>query len=289
MSLSFIKMNGAGNDFVVLDGRHDIVRLTSDQVKSIAARGNGTTRGCDQVIVMEASSKADVFMRIFNADGGEVAACGNATRCIAGILEDELQRLPVTIETKAGILQGLQKAYTPDDIEYLLVDMGLPRFNWKDIPLAMPTPEAAQKIEALSALNDPAFANMGNPHVVFFVRDEAALSNVDLKRIGPMLEHAKDIFPEGVNVSIASVHAAKDGLGHIAHVRVWERGAGLTKACGTAACAILAAAHARDTSVQKLHLWFEPEGYAVTVQMEDNGHILLGGPIETEFEGKLSL
>lgn len=299
MSLPFLKMNGAGNDFIIFDGRKDIIRLTREQVQHIAARDNSNTKGCDQVIVMESSKKADVFMRIYNHDGGEVDACGNATRCVASILEEELQRLPVTIETNAGLLQGLQKAYSPEEEEYILVDLGAAKFGWKEIPLALPPEDAARKLEKFASptWGKPAFVSMGNPHVVYFLgfdpKNSAAsdltdLHALDLKTIGPKMEKFTEVFPEGVNVSVALLRAAADG-DHIIHARVWERGAGLTKACGTAACAMLAAAHARDASVRAAHLWFEPEAHAVTVKMDDNNHILLGGPIETEFQGKLAL
>lgn len=293
MSLKFSKMNGAGNDFVIFDGRDEKIALSPGQVRSIAARANSTTGGCDQVIVLENSKKADVFMRIYNADGGEVSSCGNATRCVAAILEGELEKLPVTIETRAGILQGLQKAYTDDEQEYILVDMGEAKFGEKDIPLAMNIAQATKKVTAFAdqpLLKNPAFVSMGNPHVVFLLEKFSveALDQVDLERVGPGLEKLTDVFPEGVNVSVAVIRPAKDGLGHIAHARVWERGAGFTKACGTAACAILAAAHARDESVADIHLWFEPEGFVVTVKLE-NGHILLGGPVETEFEGTVNV
>lgn len=296
MPIPFKKMHGAGNDFVIFDARESSLPLTPEQVRRISARSNEKTQGCDQVIVLEPSMAADAFMRIYNADGSEVAACGNATRCIASLLEEELKRLPVSIETKAGVLKGLEKAYTPDGQEYILVDMGVPRFGGQDIPLAVPADEAAGKVEAMSGLKHPAFVSMGNPHVVFFLRfdpessqgdfDLKALNALNLADIGSRLEKYKEVFPEGVNVSVAMLKAAKDGQGHLVHARVWERGAGLTKACGTAACAMLAVAHAWNAAVQQIHLWFEPEGYAVTVKMEGR-QLLLGGPVEKEFEGTI--
>jgi len=289
MPTPFLKMNGSGNDFVVIDARQEPVRLTADAVQAIAARQNTVTGGCDQLIVMERSKTADVFMRIYNADGSQVDACGNATRCVAGLLEEELGRLPVSIATNAGVLRGLEIAYTPEEDEYVLVDMGTPKFDWKDIPLAMPQDQAAKLIGERTKLGNPDFVNMGNPHVVFFVADESKLNAVPLEMLGPKIENMVDIFPQRVNVSIATVHAAKDGLGHIIHARVWERGAGLTEACGTAACAMLAAANKRDALVTDAHLWFEPFGSFVTVQMGDDGRILLGGPVETEFTGMLNL
>jgi len=298
MQTPFTKMNGSGNDFVIFDARHDSIRLSPEQVRSIAARDNATTKGCDQVIVLEHSQKADVFMRIFNADGGQIDACGNATRCVAGILEAELHRLPVSIETNVAVLQGLQKAYSPEEEEYILVDMGAPSFEASRIPLAGSAEEVAKKIEALTGLTDPSFVNMGNPHVVFFLRfspggnsqrDVEPLFEIALESIGPKLEKARDIFPEGVNASIALLREASDGLGHIMNARVWERGAGLTQACGTAACAMLAAAHARDESITQAHIWFEPFGTSVTVKRDEQGHMLLGGPIATEHRGVVAL
>jgi len=298
----FLKMNGAGNDFVVLDARARPVRLTAAQVKEIAARTNPKTHGCDQVIVMESADDADVFMRIYNADGSEVDACGNATRCVAGILEEELQRLPVTIRTNAGLLQGLQKAFSEEGDEYILVDMGAPKFAWQDIPLALPIAEAEVAIQnQLASLIPnpesliPHFVSMGNPHVVFFLRftpddftrgEDAPLFDLAFNTIGPALENAAGIFPERANVSIALLRAASDGKGHIINARVWERGAGLTQACGTAACAMLAAANKLDDSIESAVIWFEPFGTMVTTQME-NGRVLLGGPVETDFEGML--
>ncbi len=298
MQLQFIKMNGAGNDFVVLDARKENVRLTEAQIRTLSARDNPDTGGCDQLIILAPSKEADVFMRIYNADGGQVDACGNATRCVVGLLEEELERLPVTIQTNAGLLRGLQKAHTPEGEEYILVDMGAARFDAPAIPLAAGQGEAAALIAERTGLSDPAFVSMGNPHVIFFrrfepgshtVRDDTALFDLPLETLGPLLEKMTDVFPQGVNVSFVMLRGAADGLGHIVHARVWERGAGLTKACGTAACAILAAAHARDASIRSIHLWFEPSGMAVTVQLDEQGHILLGGPIETEFTGTLDV
>lgn len=298
MKVPFYKMNGAGNDFVVIDARLEPIRLSEDDVRRIAARDNTLTKGCDQVIVMERSKTADVFMRIYNADGGQVDACGNATRCVAGLLEAELGKLPVTIQTNAGTLQGLQKAFTEDEQEYVLVDMGAPRFLQADIPLAVAQEQAALLISERTGLSNPSFVSMGNPHVVFFLDfnphgteplNEKLLFNVDFENLGPKLETMLDVFPQRVNVSIAMLKAAKDGKGHLIHARVWERGAGLTEACGTAACAILAAANSLDASVRNAHLWFEPFGSLVTVQISEQGHVLLGGPVVTEFTGQLAL
>jgi diaminopimelate epimerase len=294
MPLPFVKMNGSGNDFVIFDGRVHPVQLTPEQIRTVSSRQNTATRGCDQVIVLESANDADVFMRIYNADGGEVSACGNATRCVAGILEHELERLPVSIRTRAALLHGVQKAYTEEEHEYVLVDMGEPKFDWTQIPLALPAEEVAQKIEQATGLAGAQFVSMGNPHVVFFLRfspdsdaqrDDEALFELAFEDIGPSLEQNRDLFPEGVNVSIALLRQASDGRGHIINARVWERGAGLTQACGTAACAMLAAANALDRNIASAHIWFEPFGTAVTTKIDENAHILLGGRIEEEFTG----
>lgn len=298
MKRPFYKMNGAGNDFVVIDAREDLIRLTPDDVRRLSARGNETTQGCDQLIVLERSKEADVFMRIYNADGSQVDACGNATRCVAGLLEGELQRLPVSIRTNAGLLQGLQKAYTEDGQEYVLVDMGKPRFFAEEIPLAVSLDEARRLIAKRVELPEAQFVNMGNPHVVFFLgfnpqgtgrQDEKLLLDLPFETLGQQLETMRDVFPQGVNVSIALLRAAKDAKGHLVHMRVWERGAGLTQACGTAACAVLAAANIRDTSVRSAHIWFEPFATQVTVKLSEEGHVLLGGPVVTEFTGQIAV
>ena len=298
MLIPFVKMNGSGNDFVIFDARGQELRLSSEQVRLVASRQNSVTGGCDQVIVLEPSKEADVFMRIYNADGGQVDACGNATRCVAGILEHELERLPVTIRTNADTLQGVQKAYSEEEDEYILVDMGAPKFDTEHIPVAMDFVQAGAKIKALTGLEDPAFVNMGNPHVVFFLRfepesseqrDDHQLFDLEFERIGPLLEKNREIFPEGVNVSIALLREASDKQGHIIHARVWERGSGLTQACGTAACAMIAAANQRDSEVRKSHIWFEPFGTMVTAQIDEKGHVLLGGIIEEEFTGTVNV
>lgn len=166
--ITFVKMNGAGNDFVIFDARSQKITLTPEQIREIASRSNPTTKGCDQIIIMEPSSKADVFMRIYNADSSEVNACGNATRCVADLLEKELGKLPVTIETNADILQGVKKQ-SHQGAEYILVDMGKPKFSWQDIPLANPIEKSAALVKERSGLDvEPFFVSMGNPHVVFF-------------------------------------------------------------------------------------------------------------------------
>jgi diaminopimelate epimerase len=219
MAQRFHKMHGLGNDFVILDGRQGPVEMDSRRARAIADRRTGV--GCDQVILIEPSEVADLRMRIWNSDGGEVESCGNAARCIA-LLEGGSP----SIETKGGIISGSANGAGAT------VDMGQPRFGWDEIPLAyaMDTSELPVAWEALQA---PCAVNVGNPHVIFFVED---LGAIELERLGPAIEH-DPLFPEGVNVNVAQI-TAQDGL----VLRVWERGSGLTLACGTGACATAVAA-----------------------------------------------
>lgn len=269
-------MNGAGNDFVVIDARNNTVSLSLEQIHKLSSRNNEITGGCDQLLILEKSDAADVFMRIYNADGGEVDACGNATRCIADVLYKEMGRLPVTIKTNAAILQGMQQQ---DD--YILVDMGKPKFGWQDIPLAMPIEEATKKIEGFSGLENPAFVSMGNPHVVFFM-DEIP-NDAEVTKIGSQIENFTEIFPKRVNVSFAKKHNEK------IDAKIWERGAGLTKACGTGACAILVAANKLDNTLTQATIFFQNSNENVSVKLDHNGHILLGGKIEKEFEETIEI
>lgn len=283
MKIIFTKMNGAGNDFVVIDNRCSVKsgQWTVEQVREICSRNNAITKGCDQLLVLEKSQKADVFMRIYNADGGQVDACGNATRCIADMLYKELGRLPVTIETNVAILSGLKKEKI-EDAERILVDMGEPKFDWQDIPLAMPIEQASTKIKEKFELENPIFVSMGNPHVVFFM-DELP-SDKEVAIIGSQIENFTEVFPERVNVSFAKLLSDDN----VIYAKVWERGAGLTKACGTGACAMLAAANKYNDYTNNSWVWFENSKESVCAHIENN-HILLGGKVEVEFEDLIEL
>ncbi len=266
-------MNGAGNDFVVLDGRASLLSLTSEQVKRLADRGNAVTGGCDQVVVLEESpAGATVFMRIYNADGSEVAACGNATRCVGQLMMLEVGRMQVSVETRAGVLQCRQAD------NGVTADMGVPRFDNAAIPLAagiVPNPLPL----VYAGLHDGIALGVGNPHVVFFVEDVSA---VDLASIGPRIEKRTDIFPERVNVSVAKVRDAE----HIV-LRVWERGAGMTLACGTAACATLAAAATRGLTGRSAEIIML--GGNVHVEWREDNRLWMTGPVMTEFNGMVGL
>ena len=266
--MPFIKMHGLGNDFVVIDGRAQPVAIDADGARAIADRHTGV--GCDQVIVIEppANDGADAFMRIRNADGGEVSACGNAARCVAALLMMEMGRDSVRIETRAGLLH----AEGGDDGQ-VTVDMGEPVFEWREIPLAQPEDPLHVALTA-GPLSDPVALSMGNPHAVFFVEDADA---VDLAAIGPALEH-NALFPERANIGVAQILAA-DRL----RLRVWERGVGITLACGTAACAAVVAAHRRALTDRRVGV--ELDGGTLDIDWRESGRVMMTGPATISFRG----
>ncbi len=270
--LPFLKMNGLGNDFLVLDGRTAPVRLTAAQIRRLADRRAGV--GFDQMITLEPSTEAQAFMRIHNADGGEAEACGNAARCIAAHLMEEAGSAEVSLATASGIIH----ASGPSDGKngsLISVDMGAPGLDWRDIPLAAEHDTLHLPIEE-GPLADPTAVNMGNPHMVFFVEDAEA---VDLAALGPGLAlHA--LFPEGVNVSVATCRA--DGS---IRLRVCERGAGITRACGTGACATRVAAARRNLSGRSGPV--ELDGGVLEIAWRDDGHVLMTGPAATTFSGTI--
>ena len=267
----FRKMHGLGNDFVILDAREEAVAMDSGRARGIADRRTGV--GCDQVILLEPSEIADLRMRIWNADGGEAGACGNAARCVALLEGGE-----TSIETRGGIILASANGAAAT------VDMGEPRFGWDEIPLAYAMDTAAMPV-GWEELERPFAVNVGNPHVVFFVGD---VESVDLARLGPLIEH-DPLFPEGVNVSVAEVRVggmAVDGarLPGI-DLRVWERGAGLTQACGTGACATAVAAirHRKMRSPVGVSL----PGGTLTVAWAPGETIRMTGPAAHVFTGEL--
>lgn len=261
MKTRFHKMHGLGNDFVVIDARETPVDMTAARAHAIADRRTGI--GFDQLILLEPSTVADVKMRIFNADGGEVEACGNATRCIALLLEG-----PSQIETLGGILHT-----EPGDAS-ATVTLAPPAFDWELIPLAMPMDTRDMPVN-WEELARPAAVNVGNPHVIFFVPDADA---VDLEALGPVIEH-DPLFPERINVNVASV-AGKDHL----KLRVWERGVGLTRACGTGACATAVAA-IRAGIVQSPARISLPGG-DLEIGWTDGSAIRMSGPATHVFTGE---
>lgn len=272
--LPYLKMNGLGNDFVVLDARAQKIALSRQQIIAISDRANGI--GCDQLIVMEPDTidGVDVFMRIYNAEGGEVDACGNATRCIAALVAGEMATDAVSIRTNAGILAARI------DGDLVTVDMGVPRFGWEQIPLAEPfadTTGIELQIGPIDApiLHTPSVVNVGNPHAIFWVDD---LDAHDLAKFGPLLEN-HPIFPERANITLAQV-LADDRI----KVKVWERGAGLTLACGTAACATAVAAARKGLTERKVTI--ELPGGPLDIEWRaSDDHILMTGPWALDGEG----
>jgi diaminopimelate epimerase len=277
LHIPFKKMNGLGNDFVMIDARERPVQLSARLASVIADRRTGA--GCDQLIVLEPSRRSDVFMRIINADGSEVSACGNATRCVATLLEAGLGRGRLSIETNAGILAA---EVVGDGL--VRVDMGEPRFAWHEIPLAKPC-EDTRAIELSYPLPDgrvldkPSAVNVGNPHCIFWVSD---VDSYDLGHFGSELEH-HSLFPERANISLAEVVSES-----LIKLRVWERGAGLTRACGTAACATAVASARIGKTGRNVEVRL-PGGSLKIDWREDDDHILMTGPAEFEFEGVLHI
>ena len=273
--LHFRKMNGLGNDFVVLDGRLRPIVMDENRARAIADRATGI--GCDQLIVLEPSKTADVRMRIWNNEGFEVESCGNASRCIADLLFDEKQVARVTIDTKGGFLVAEKSSD-----KLVTVDMGAPCFGWQEIPLSEAfhdTRHIELQVGPIDAplIHSPSVVNVGNPHCIFWVKD---LEIVDLAKVGPMLEH-HPLFPERANITLAKV----DSRNHVT-IRVWERGAGLTRACGTAACAVLAAGFRIRVIDRKVTITL-PGGDLHLELRESDGHILMTGPVAYEFDGVL--
>ena len=267
--LPFLKMHGLGNDFVVLDGRARPIALTEDVARAIADRKTGV--GCDQLIMLERSPRADAFMRIHNADGGEVEACGNATRCIAALLFRESGREEAVIETGAGLLRA--RAAADGRVS---VDMGELRTGWRDIPLARAMDTLHVDL-ALGPLADPVCGDIGNPHATFFVADAEA---VDLARLGPELEHHA-LFPERANIGVAQL-LGPDRL----RLRVWERGVGITRACGTGACAAAVAAARRGLTGRRARVLLD--GGELDIEWRADGHVVMTGPVATSFTGELA-
>ncbi|OYX34505.1 MAG: diaminopimelate epimerase [Caulobacterales bacterium 32-69-10] len=279
MTRPFLKMNGAGNDFVVVGaGRssdHPPFAPAADTARAIADREGGV--GCDQLIGLDSSRTGDVYMRIWNADGGEVEACGNATRCVGWLLMEASGKDEALIETKVGLMQA-----TRAGPHAITVDMGPPRLDWRDIPLAedMDTARVELQVGPIDAplFHTPGCVSMGNPHVVFFV--DEAVDDDTVTRVGSLIEH-HPLFPQGVNVGFAQV-LAPDRI----RLRVWERGAGLTKACGTGACAALVACFRRGLTERKAAVVVD--GGELTIEWrESDGHVLMTGPVEVEFSGVL--
>ncbi|MGJ3263564.1 MAG: diaminopimelate epimerase [Salinarimonas sp.] len=277
----FLKMNGLGNEIVVLDLRGTDLRVRAAEALAIAA--NARSR-FDQLMVVHDPSVPglDADLRIYNTDGSESGACGNGTRCVAWALTRDPEmgdraKTALTLRTKAGLLP-----VSVDGELVFTVDMGAPKLAWQDIPLRDPFPDTRYIELQIGPIDDPilhspAAVSMGNPHAIFFVDDVDAF---DLGRIGPLLE-SHPIFPERANISLA--HVVSDSR---IRLRVWERGVGLTRACGSAACAALVAA-ARKKLTGREAVVALPGGELTIRWRTGDDHVLMTGPVELEHEGRL--
>jgi diaminopimelate epimerase len=272
----FVKMNGLGNEIVVVDMRQRPEAISADE-----ARAAGSAEGApnDQLMALYPPRKAgtESYVRIYNNDGSESGACGNGMRCIASLLAQQTGKTTAAFETEAGVL----RTWKDESSGLFTVDMGEPRFGWKDIPLA----EEFRDTRAIELqigpidkpiLHSPSAVSMGNPHAIFWVDDVEAY---DLAKIGPLLEH-HPMFPERANITLCAVKSRE----HIV-IRTWERGAGLTRACGSAACAAAVAAARLKRTGRKLRVTL-PGGDLTIEWRESDNHVLMTGPVEFEFEGR---
>ncbi len=266
----FLKMHGLGNDFVILDGRARALELPLERRRRIADRHLGV--GCDQLIVLEppTDGEADVFMRIYNPDGSEAGACGNATRCVASLVMDERKADTVTVQTISGLLESQKLG-----AGLISVDMGLAKLDWREIPVREACDTNHLPV-GLGPLQDPVGTNMGNPHATFFVDKLAA---IPLAELGPKLEHDR-FFPERANIGVAEI-VGENRL----KLRVWERGTGLTLACGSGACAAGVAAARRGLTGRRVEVMVEHG--ALTIEWLRDDHVLMTGGIALSYRGDL--
>ena len=282
--MKFYAMNGAGNRFAIFDARGRAFTMTADLAQAVGVPGGPLgAKGCDQIIILQdlpASDcqSADVFMDIWNKDGGHVDACGNATRCVSWLLMEQSGKSAARVKTAAGLLTATRAGGLS-----IAVDMGAPKLAWEDIPLSevMHTHHIDLKVGPQDApvLSNPGAVNMGNPHCVFFVDD---VNSADVERLGPMLEY-HPLFPQQANIGFAQILADN----HI-RLRVWERGAGLTLACGTGACAAVVAASRQSRTNRQVQV--DLDGGTLQIDWRvDSDHVIMTGPVELEYEGELEV
>jgi diaminopimelate epimerase len=276
-TLPFLKMNGLGNEIVVVDLRGSTKVLTPDEVRTIAA---GPRSHFDQLMTLHDPKNrgTSAFVRIYNTDGSESSACGNGTRCIALLEQTRTGQSVLSYETKAGLLDVSVK-----DAHHITVDMGEPRFKWDEIPLSeefYDTRRIELQIGPIDRpiLHSPSVVNIGNPHAIFWVEDVEAY---DLGKFGPLLEN-HPIFPERANITLAHVQSRT----HI-RIRTWERGAGLTKACGSAACAAAVAAMRKNLTDREVTV--QLPGGSLAIKWTPENRVLMTGPAELEYEGEIVL
>lgn len=274
-------MHGAGNDFVIVDCRAENLIFSKEDVQEICDRHKGI--GCDQFVLLKHSEVADIKVEFYNGDGSKSGACGNASRCIASLVMMQVEQPMTTLETDSGILECFATGeYSSNDEELVTVNMGTAKYGWQDIPLAYEADTLSLEgiwdlgfgLESLA----PSCVSMGNPHAVFFVDDAKA---IELEKYGPALEHHK-MFPKRANIGIAQIISK----GEI-NLRVWERGAGETLACGSGACAAVAAGLRRKLLSNKVvvHL----PGGDLTIEIIESGEIMMTGPVAVVFTGVIEL
>jgi len=276
-SRPFTKMHGLGNDFVVVDARERPFSLDETKARAIADRRTGI--GCDQLLILEKPAGgrglADVFMRIRNNDGGEVSACGNGARCVADYVMRESGRDAIVIETAAGMLDASLAPQGPRGERRVTVDMGPALLDWREIPLAE-AQDTNHLALALGPLKDPVAVSMGNPHAVFFVDNAEA---INIAGLGAVLER-HSLFPERANIEVVQVLSPAR-----LRMRVWERGVGITQACGTGACAAVVAAARRGLTGRRATVVLD--GGELDIEWLNDGHVLMTGPVAVSFTGEI--
>ena len=274
MDVKAFKMDGLGNDFVIIDNRQTIINLTKEQIIKIC---NRNFIGCDQLILIGKDESADAYLTFYNSDGGESGACGNGTRCVADLISKELNNKSVVLKTLSG---KLKSEILGNNI--VTTEIGKAKVEWNEIPLIEKLNTKNLNIKIHDKNNKEHLGgtavNVGNPHVIFFVSE---IDNFDITKIGPSIENHK-IFPEKCNVTIAQIINK-----NLIKVKVWERGAGLTKACGTAACAAAFAGKLNNLTDNKTDIEFE--NGKLTISIDEKGSIHMKGPVSDIKEIQIKL
>ena len=264
MDIKAFKMDGLGNDFVIIDNRQKITNLTKDQIVKICDRN---FIGCDQLIFIESDSSTDASLRFFNSDGGESGACGNGTRCVADLISKEKKNKSITLSTNSGKLRSQIL-----DKKIVITEIGQAKLKWNEIPLSKEINTKNLNMKIIDSNNKEYLGgtaiNVGNPHIVFFVNK---IENFDIETVGPEIEN-HELFPEKCNVTIAQIINK-----NLIKVKVWERGAGLTKACGTAACATAYAGRLNNFTENKTDIEFSTGKLSIFI--DENNSIHMKGPV----------
>ena len=257
MNFKAFKMDGLGNDFVIIDNRTDEIKLSSDQIIKIC---NRSFIGCDQLIIMNHSEESDADLIFYNSDGSESGACGNGTRCVAYLISEENNKKEIILRTKSGVLNS--KILDKNLVETVI---GIPKTEWKEIPISQKMDTKNLNLKITDNNKNEYFGgtavNVGNPHIVFFVNN---IEDFNLEKIGPKIENDK-LFPEKCNVTLAEIKDSKKIF-----VKVWERGAGLTKACGSAACATAFASKINGLTGNEVDIEFELGNLSISINKNNS-------------------